>query len=412
MYNILDFGAKNSELCTKSIQAAIDTCHENGGGTVVIPNGIFVSGTIWLKSNVELHLEMGAVLKASENIDDYNAEDAYPQNYGVPVENWRGKHLIIAHECDNVAITGTGAIDGSGDAFFGEDRHFENPYCWEGGYVTSKDKEILRPGQCVCFIECQNVKVNDISVRNTPCWSIFIHGCEYVQVRGVKITNPYKFVNTDGLDIDCCRFVTVSDCIIKTGDDAIAIRCDSEKLKNPKPCEYITVTNCVLSSNSSVFRFGVGTGEIRHVRISNLTVFKAGSFVSFCTSWAGIGNAKIEDVSISDVSANNILRMITCKTEIGMVRKILFKDMAINAKGGIFLMPKEKNTVSDITLRNVELTVSEKQWAPEKNLINIVNTDNVTFESVNVFCNEKEWEKILDSENNTRLSLKKCNFQS
>ena len=252
MYSILDFGAKENTPSTKSIQAAIDACAANGGGRVVIPSGLYVSGTIWLKSNVELHLEMGAILKASSDIDDYNDEDAYPQNYGVPVENWRGKHFIIALEADNVAITGNGTIDGCGDAFFGTERFFENPYCWEGGYITSKDKERLRPGQCVCFIECTNVRVRDIAVKNTPCWSIFFHGCEHVQVRGVRITNPYEFVNTDGLDIDCCRFVTVSDCIIHTGDDAIAIRCDSTKLKNPKPCEYVAITNCVLSSNSSI----------------------------------------------------------------------------------------------------------------------------------------------------------------
>ena len=108
MYNVLDFGAKENVLATKSIQAAIDACSAEGGGRVIIPSGTYVCGTIWLKSNVELHLEMGAVLKASSDMDDYNDEDAYPQNYGVPVENWRGTHLIIALEAHNVAITGNG----------------------------------------------------------------------------------------------------------------------------------------------------------------------------------------------------------------------------------------------------------------------------------------------------------------
>lgn len=137
-------------------------------------------------------------------MDDYNSEDAYPQNWGSVNEKWKAKNLIIAHECNNVAITGNGMIDGSGDSFFGEERVFYHGYAWDGGYVTSKDEENLRPGQLICFIECTDVKVIDITIKNIPCWGVFFHGCEYVQTRCIKITNPFEYVNTDGIDIDCC----------------------------------------------------------------------------------------------------------------------------------------------------------------------------------------------------------------
>ena len=169
-FNILDFGAKKDTVCTESIQAAIDSCADNGGGVVIIPSGEYISGTVWLKSNVELHLEMGAVLKASTNTEDYNDENAYSQNWGSVSEKWKAKHLIIALECDNTAITGNGIIDGSGDYFFGDERVICSGTAWEGGYVTSRDEENLRPGQLICFIECSNVKVIDIAIRNTPCW--------------------------------------------------------------------------------------------------------------------------------------------------------------------------------------------------------------------------------------------------
>ena len=409
-YNILDFDAKKDTICTENIQAAIDTCSANGGGVVVIPSGDFVSGTIWLKSNVELHLQTGAILKASTNMDDYNADDAYPQNWGSVAEKWRAKHLIIAHECDNVSITGNGIIDGSGDSFFGNERVFYPGYAWDGGYVTSKDEDKLRPGQLICFVECTNVKVNDISINNIPCWGVFFHGCEYVQVRGVKITNPFEYVNTDGLDIDCCRFVTVSDCIINTGDDAIAIRCDSQKLKNPKVCENITITNCVLASNSSVFRIGVGVGEIRHIRISNLVISRAGNLITYATSYMGHGKAVIEDIGFSDISAYNVCRMIDCVVENGAVKNAVMKNMNVTARGGICVIQKDTGCISDFTLRDINLEVNEKKKPEEKYLVNVSNTNNVILDSVKVSCKKDEWEEVFHSEKNIGLEVKECKF--
>ena len=197
MCNILNFGAEKDKMCTEAIQRAIDKCSAEGGGMVVIPAGIYLSGTLWLKSNVELYLQTGAILKASTDMNDYNEDDAYYQNWGSVSEKWRGKHLIIALECDNVAISGNGIIDGSGDSFFGSERVFYGGYAWDGGYVTSKDDENLRPGQLICFIECSNIKVSDVTIKNIPCWGIFFHGCEYIQVRGIKVTNPFEYVNTD-----------------------------------------------------------------------------------------------------------------------------------------------------------------------------------------------------------------------
>ena len=100
-------------LCTAEIQRAIDDCNASGGGRVTVPPGVFLTGTIWLRDNVELHLEHGSVLKASADMNDYNALDAYPQNYGCDAEMWVGKHLIIAHETTGTAITGTGTLMGA-----------------------------------------------------------------------------------------------------------------------------------------------------------------------------------------------------------------------------------------------------------------------------------------------------------
>jgi len=406
IYNILDFGAKKDTICTENIQSAIDKCADNGGGVVTIPAGKYICGTVWLKSNVEIHLQTGAVLKASTNMDDYNADDAYHQNWGSVNEKWKAKHLIIAHECDNVAITGNGMLDGSGDSFFGEERVFYHGYAWDGGYVTSKDEENLRPGQLICFIECTDVKVLDITIKNIPCWGVFFHGCEYVQTRGIKITNPFEYVNTDGIDIDCCRFVTVSDCIVNTGDDAIAIRCDSGKLKNPKVCENITITNCVLASNSSVFRVGVGVGEIRHVRISNLVVSRAGNLITYATSYMGRGEAHIEDISFTDISAYNVCRMIDCVVEKGTVKNAVMKSMNINARGGICIVQKDEGCISDLTLRDIRVEVNEKKKPEEKYLVNVSDTDNVVLDNVNILCKEDDWKEVFHLQCNRGIVIK------
>ena len=115
--------------------------------------------------------------------------------------------------------------------------------------------------------------VNDISIVDSPCWSCYLLGCEGVQIRGIKVKNPIWMLNSDGLDVDSSRFVTISDCIIETGDDAITLRGCEHRVKNKNMhCEFVTVTNCVLSTGICAFRIGVGQGHIRHATISNIAI--------------------------------------------------------------------------------------------------------------------------------------------
>jgi len=408
MYNIIEFGAEPGRLCTAEIQSAIDKCADCGGGRVIIPAGVFTSGTLWLHSNVELYLETGAVLKASGNMDDYNAEDAYPQNWGSKNEGWKGKHLIIAHECDNVSVCGNGIIDGGGDEFFSDEKTPPRAYAWEGGHSGAKDGEILRPGQAVCFIECSNVKADSITMKNSPCWSFYFYGCEYVQIRGLKIFNPANRRNTDGIDIDCCRFVTVSDCIIDTGDDAVAIRCDSAKLKNYKKCEYITVTNCILSSNACAIRLGVGVGEINHVRVSNINVLHAGMFISFTTSYLGWGNAEINDAHFSGISASDVGIAVECTVEKGFVKNVSLRDMQITSKAGMYFEQKEKGCISDVALSDISLFITENNVRREKYVVRAENLTNMRLNGIKIFYEEKAWDETFSEDGCVNTEIINC----
>ena len=427
MYNIKNYGAVSDGkmLCTQNIQRAIDECHKNGGGRVVVPAGNYLVGTIWLRSNVELHLEMGALLSASTDMMDYNAEDAYEQNFGSAGEEWLGKHLILAVECENVAVTGLGAIDGRGDFFFEEPRTYPwmSGYGWRDGFSKARDKELLRPGQLMCFIECRHVTVENITMKNCTCWSCFLHGCEYANIRGVKVFNGKTAGNTDGIDIDCCRFVTVSDCIIDTGDDAITVRCSAARLKNKEMLsEYITVTNCICSVSASAFRIGVGTGRIRHVRVTNVTIARAGTAIHYMTSYSHRGEAHIEDVNFSNVSADNVGFAIQLGGDVGSIRQVTLENIRIHSLAGTKMVAKDDCTVEDITLRNVDFHVMNDQrelseGSLEKrgtHMLCVSNISGLTLDGVRVIPDggaREKWDGLFLAEDCDDMTLRNCNFE-
>ena len=365
--NILDFGAipNSQEVCTEKIQAAIDECAKTGGGKVTVPSGTYITGTIWLRSHVELHLEHGSVLKGSTNMDDYNELDAFPQNFSSPVnEQWLGKHLLLAVECEDIAITGSGTFDGSGDAFFGEKAYY-SAYVWNEGRAMAKSEDVLRPGQLFCIVECKNVTIRDITLTNQPCWGCYLFGCDYVTVVGMKSINPHYYFNSDGIDIDCCRFVTVSNCILDTGDDAIAIRGNEYRLKNrPHPCEYISISNCVLGSSSCSVRVGVGReGTIRHVIISNLTITRGAPMIQFMSAYKGHGDVTIQDVNFSNISAANCTRALEMDESAGVkMENITLENIRVETQGYFNLKSDFSDTVNNITLRNFDVIMTE---APE-----------------------------------------------
>jgi len=425
MYNVIDFGAKNDGvgLCTSSIQGAIDACHKNGGGRVVVPAGEFVSGTLYLKDNVELHLERGALLKASPDINDYNDDDAYPQNFGCLAENWLGKHLIIALECKNVAITGYGIIDGNGEHFIEDMRPdcYHGYYGWRCGLLKCRYPEIQRPGQLICFVESENIVLENITVQNLTCWGCFFHGCENVQIRGIRVFSPITTCNSDGIDIDCCRYVTVSDCIIRTGDDAIAIRCDSERLKNPKPCEFITVTNCVLSSSSSVVRVGVGRGIIRHARLSNIVIERGGTAFNFMTSYSNHGEAFIEDVNFNNVSAVGVSFPWKLKGSEGAIKNITIENYRAHVIAFAEITALDNCKIENIRLSNIDVFVDgEERELTEAilkqrgmNVVEVNNAKNITLDNINI-CVEKSaeqsWNSLFVENNCQNIKKLNCNF--
>ena len=194
-YNILDFGAKPGELCTKSIQAALDASDRDGGGTVVIPSGTYISGTINLGKS-SLKLEKGAVLKGSSDISDYTFF-GYEHN-----EMGKATSLIYSVNSENIRIYGEGIIDLNGDAFFRE----------RDWYVPNSKIELAqdqieectlnvysRINQPIFFYRCRNVKLEGIKIINSPCWTVTFCECQDVKVMYITIDNSLNVPKDDGI---------------------------------------------------------------------------------------------------------------------------------------------------------------------------------------------------------------------
>ena len=299
MRNVKDYGAKGDGVTmdTAAIQRAIDD-----GGVVYFPPGTYISGTLYLKSNGGLHLEQGAVLKASPNKADYNKDDFCPQNAVFSREYVSGAHFIVAVEQENITLSGTGKIDGNRQAFYGDKTE---PDCEEHNGKFSKEERarIWRPAQMIYFVECKNINISDLKLYNAPYWTCFLHGCEDAQIRGLRILNDQRTFNGDGIDIDSCRRVTISDCIIDSGDDCITLRGANSRLKNKLPCEYVTVTNCILHTNCNAIRIGVGNGIVRNAVFSNIVINRSRTGIAIISNYraAPDSGVQIENISFSNI---------------------------------------------------------------------------------------------------------------
>lgn len=424
--SILDFGAVEGGkvLNTDAIQRAIDTVSESGGGRVTIPAGLFLTGTIYLKDHIELHLEIGAVLKASEDISDYNPPDAYPENFGSPKEEWSGRHLIICYHKKDVAITGLGVIDGSGDAFYEEPHRSKSfNYIWGYGIAKAKDKENLRPGQLLVFLESEDILLTDVTIQNSPCWTVFLHGSENIRVRGVKVLNDKCHANTDGIDIDTCRFVTVSDCIIRTGDDAITVRASCARLLSGKSvAEHIAISNCILSSSAMAVRIGVGNGTVRNVKISGLVIERAACITEFITSYKKRGGVSMSDILVENIVADNISYPFQFIQENGAyVRNISIRTIRAKAMCSTYFVSDDPGLMSGISIRDMSVDIIPSIYvlderAPDEKGWYAVwgkGAKDVELDSISIRVPADladEWKGLYQADNCENVSVTNCNF--
>ena len=379
--NILKNGAKadGKTLNTKIIQKAIDETNQKGGGTIYFPAGTYLTGKIHLKSNITLFIEAGATLLFSDNFDDY-LPMVQSRWEGTDVVNF--SPLIYAWEAENITITGRGKLDGQGKKWW--DYHhwlYSQPEDFKSDWqktFAENNKEVIMPDQPEMItrgfcrppffqpMHCKNVRVEGITITNSPFWTINPEYCENVTVDGVTINNP-ESPNTDGINPESCKYVHISNCHISVGDDCITIKSGKDRSgrKSAAPCENITITNCtMLRGHGGVVIGSEMSGGVKKVSISNC-VFEGTDRGIRIKSTRGRGGV-VEDIRVSNIIMKDIrmeaikLNMFYSKTEYEPVsertpsfRNIHFSGITGNAKQAGFLLGLEEMKIQNISFSDI-----------------------------------------------------------
>ena len=319
-FNIMDFNAAGDSITldTEAIQNAVDACYASGGGTVVVPAGTWLTGCIVLKSNVNLHLEPGAVLLGSTDKDDYKV--IVPDFESRTNDLYVNRSIIYAEKAENVSLTGTGIINGNG-------KH-EN--------FSKTLPQNYRPF-LARFVNCRNLTIRDVTMLESANWTCHLLGCKDVLVDGLKIENSVR-ANRDGLDIDGCENITVSNCRIHSMDDAIVF-----KATGPVSVKNAVVTNCIVSSHASGIKFGTETtGGYENVTISNCVIKNIPVF-------SGLAMMIVDGGTMKNIVINNI-----AMDSVNIPIMIRLGNRARPYKPGI--NTPDAGTIENITINNVTAT--------------------------------------------------------
>ncbi len=355
---ITTYGAQadTTVLSTGAIQQAIDACHAEGGGKVIVPAGKFKTGSLFLKSNVYLYLSPGAVLYGSKDKQDYiPVKPAF-----LSLRTWEATiQLIYGENLCNSGICGEGTIDGQGEVFVKR---------------KEKDEGLERP-HLIRFVTSKNITVKDVTLRNSGCWMQHYLACDDLQLSDLRIYNRAT-KNNDALDLDGCHNVTVHGLICDSDDDAITLKSTS-----PRMCENVSITNCVISSHCNGIKLGTETnGGFRNILIADCVVKPSNvaepKIFGFRDGISGISIEMVDGGVLDGVVVSNIMIRGTRSPifirlgnrsrpyaegipveNVGVLKNVLISNvMALDAgEVGCSITGLAGHPVENITLRNITM---------------------------------------------------------
>jgi polygalacturonase len=368
-FNPCKYGAKpdGQTVCTKSIQQAIDTCANAGGGTVVFSPGVYMTGSVFLKDKVNLRVDEGVTLKGV--LDDAAYPLVFTRVAGIEME-WPAA-LINAHNLKDVKIYGKGVIDGSGKQWW--DRYWKmNKEYGAKGLRWIVDYDCKRP-RLVLIYKSSNVSLEGLTLKEPGFWTIHVCFSDHVTVDGViiKANRDDQFgPSSDGIDIDSSNDILVQNCDIDCNDDNFCLKAgrDSDGLRVNRPAENIIIRDCISRRGQGLVTCGSETsGGIRKVEVYNLKAYGTKSGIRF-KSTQGRGGT-VSDINIHDIEMQDVAKVIDLNydwypaynTVPEKVRKQIEAEGKPLPPHWVVLMqqvPEKEGTpyIRDITIRNVKAT--------------------------------------------------------
>ncbi|MDE6490499.1 MAG: hypothetical protein K2L49_05000 [Muribaculaceae bacterium] len=382
--NVSDYGtvADGATLDTPAIQRAIDACAASGGGTVTLPQGDYLTGTINLRSNVEFRFAKGARLVATLDLSAYQKHN----------DELAG--IFYTEDADNVAITGPGVICGRGMDFMYPDSAKTISgtvldYVRQGHGLRKVADGIgdgpLHPRdryhQMIVFSNCTGLRLSDFTCNDSPYWCFLIVHCDRVTVSGLTIDNNLVIPNSDGLDIISSSNVNVSDCYISCGDDAIVLAGYDWHFGDPgfrrisRPSENININNCILRSRSSGIRIGGwDQNPMSNYNLSNITIFDSNAGINIqIRDYAGIENINFSNINIEtrlhtgDWWGNGepirISSMRGRQSHPGAIRNVRFSNITCNSENSIYIYADPDCVIDGVDFTNFSFNMRQGSLA-------------------------------------------------
>ena len=426
VFNVRDYGATGNKSGNSqaAIQLAIDACSAAGGGMVYLPPGEYSSGTLELKSHIRFHIEGGATLYSIKQKEAFTREA-----------------LIFGENLENITIEGRGTINGQGQ-YEWRLNDIEDDFIRPNlDLMVALGKPLMRAfpkkdqfGKLILLLRCRDVVIRDLSLIDSPSWTIHPYGCERMVIDGVCIRSSLQEgVWADGIDPDGCRDLRISNCTIETGDDAIVFY--SMNWYGPAlPCENITVTNCRLTSSSSAIKFCDGNmNAVRNVTIDNCVIQNSNRGIAFMNFDGG----EVSDVIISNLVIDctrrdwfwwgdgdplhfNIKRRSEVhksikpendKNQAGKIRRIQISNVIARGKGSSMCNGHPDSWLEDISINNFKLYLTHDPSAPYDKSVNALSfkqVRNLKLKDVEIIFTGpgyENWESALSLESIDGLVL-------
>ncbi|MDD4539494.1 MAG: glycosyl hydrolase family 28 protein [Lentisphaeria bacterium] len=362
IYDIREYGAQPGAeaLQTGAIQSALDACATAGGGTVLVPPGLFCSGSLRLGSHTTLQLENGATLRGPGSMDGYVR---YPFAWSLYDST---TPLLYAVDAQDIRICGAGRIDCNGRAFanrsklcYGEldalpaELHADIHYSMPGRNE--------RPNRLLFFHSCEHVELCGVTLADAPTWTAVFHNSSYLRIRDLRVENDLRIPNSDGIHCCGCRDVVVSGCFFTCGDDCIALTSISDPALQT---ENVLISDCIFRSASSALRFGFEAGKVRNVQVRNCIVRDSNRGIAISADRGGL----VANIAVDGVTMDTRIYagpwwgkgepMVISAANGGVIRGVSLRNAVMRAENSIVVASDGAGVVEDIELRDLRLELS------------------------------------------------------